>query len=354
MVRTTVVVLLALWALVPVPLEADPPDASSDSAPDDGAPQDSAPEDFRPRVLGLQDELKAHAEPPLEEGPGRVLYKAWKSDLKSRSKRFASKGKELARESLWIIDEDTGAWVAVAPQDPDKWGTAVRRFASLYTELGGGLKNYGKVQISPERALRAWDRKYPEPRYTGLTPAGVTLVRLRRRAAHLRRQGLPVPYSLRRQIDYYVILEHEEIELRREARRRWQADRRAAHARIRAEYAETRVLVEAQRDVLREQMKSLRALVADLQQVEEQRLEVLVAVFPPRDAVHAAGKRFLGLMASGRKKARRFDDERTSRYGLILRQNWLVQRSHLLRAIKSSERSAAKAAEAARAEDAGK
>ena len=317
-------------------LWADPPSAEEE-ARDDGA---DAVVDFMPRMLDLYEQMQAHANPPREEGPERVLYRAWKADIKPRSRGLASKAKELTRESLWEMDEDAGAAVRVKPKH---WGSALRRMTSLYTALGAAHKNYGKVTISPERAILLWDRKYPEPRLSGLTPAGIHLVRLRRQLVYLHGQGLPIPSWLIREIERYVILQSEEYELRREAHRRWVEDRRAAHLAIRARYAETRVLVENQRDILSDQMTALRVLMGDMQAVEERRLRAFADGYPDGDPVHAAAKRYLKKMASARKRGIRFSDARTSRYGLLVRQKWMVPRSHLLGAFKSADRRAAEA-----------
>ena len=307
---------------------------------EDEAPtaDDREPTDFMPRVLDFVDRMKAYREPPLEEGPGRVLYKAWAADLKTRSKRLESKSKELTRDSWWVMDETTGAATAIQPKH---WGAIVRKFGALYTQLGGGLKNYGKVRVSPDHELRLWDKRNPEPRTTGLTPAGHTLLRLRERVRWLRAQGLPIPRHLIREIDRYIILQSEEIELRREAHRRWVDERDRAHKEIRARYAETRVLIEHQREQLAEEMQVLRELMADLQEVEENRLRVLVLVHPEDDPVQASAKKYFKTMVQGRKAAERFDDSRTARYGSLLNQKWTAPRKHLLTAIKKAEKRAA-------------
>jgi hypothetical protein len=152
-----------------------------------------------------------------------------------------------------------------------------------------------------------------------------------------------------REIDRYVILQAQEIELRREAYRRWEEDRRRAHLEIRARYAEARVLVEASRDELAAEMQVLRALTADLQLVEEERLRALVSSFPERDPVHASAKKYFKTMVQGRKAALRFSDPRTSRYGTLLNQKWTAPRKHLLTAIKKAERREAEAEEAEKA-----
>lgn len=311
-------------ALIALPLTASAEDAPT-----------SRTADFMPRVLALQEAMEAHGEPPSDEGPGRILYKAWKADLKSRSKRLVSKTKSVARESLWEFDEAEGGAVRIKPK---QWGPAVRKIASLYTELGAGHKHYGKVRVSPDYAIRLWDKSHPAPRLTGLTSAGGALLRLRRRARYLRSQGLPVPWTLLREIDRYIILESEEIELRRLAYQRWEEERRRAHIEIRARYAEARVLIQAERETLAEEMGALRSLTADLQLVEEERLRVLVAGFPEADPLHASARKSLKIMLQGRKKAARFKDERTSRYGSLLNQKWTVPRGHLLAAVAKAEK----------------
>ena len=319
------------------PPEEEPPAESA---------ADRATVDFMPRVTAILEEMQAYTEPPIDEGPGRVLYLAWKSDIKTRSRGLVTRAKELTRESYWDFDEQEGGATRVTPK---QWGPFVRKVASLYTQLGAVWKNYGKDRISPDRAIRIWDKEHPEPRLTGLTPAGQTLLRLRRRIQYLRAQGLPVPRRLFYEIDRYVILQSEEIELRREAHRRWLEDRRLAHEEIRARYAEARVLISDQRARLAEQMKTLRVLMSDLQRVEEDRLRSLLPGFPEEDPVHASARKWLEKMVQGRQAALRFNKERTSGYGAMLNQKWTAPRTHLRTAMKKADKRRQEAAEAAQA-----
>lgn len=334
----TPLLLFAALILLPAPLRADPPPKK-----EEGREQAATALDFMPLVLGLKEEMEQHKKRPLEDGPGGELYTAWKLNVKRRAPRMAAKATELARSSFWEFDEQGEAALRLKEQ---QWGPAVRRLGTIYTDLGGAAKGYDKVTVSPDRAIALWDRRHPPPATTGLTPAGVLLRRVRAEIAAYRLLKKIVPGWLLRELDRLILRERVEIAARVEARRRWEEDRTRAHEEIRARVEATRALVEQQQALLLGQMESLRALTAALQEAEEQRLEQSLDAFPPDDPVHAATKEHFLEMRQGRLQAERFSDPRTSRWGGLLRQGWMVPRAKVLKEVEKAEKRAAASSQA--------
>ena len=293
------------------------------------------PENLLARAIAFEAEMKKHAEPPVDEGPDRVLYFAWKKNVKPRAKKLASRAHDLTKDSLWAFDDESGVATHVGPKH---WTRMVSLLGKLYTELGAALKNYDKTLVSPDVAIREWDRRHPEPRLHGLTPAGHHLAKIKIKIKKLKILGKPIPVTLTYQYNHYSTLAAQEVELRREAHRRWREDRRQAHLDIRARHAEMKVYLDAHRQVLVDQMGAVRQYAADLMRAEEDRLRAVAASYPERDKVHADAKRLLKEMAKGRQRVLAFADARTSRWGTLIRQKWMKFRGYLVRDIKNAER----------------
>jgi hypothetical protein len=327
--------LVALW--IAAPLQADPPPEPADAQDGEKA---ATVLDFMPLVVGLKEELEQHKKPPAVDGPGGELHAGWRSSVKRRAPRIAAKAKELTRSSLWEFDEKGTAALRLKES---QWGPAIRRLAAMYTELGGASKGFDDITVSADRAIALWDRRNPPPVTTGLTPAGVLLRRVRAEIAAYRLLKKIVPGWLLRELDRLILRERVEIAARVEARRRWEEDRARAHAEIQERVEATRVLVEQQQALFDGQMESVRALTAALQDVEEARLKARVDAFSPDDPIHGATQELFPKMARGRVEAERFNDPRTSRWGSLLRQGWMVPRAKILREIAKAEKRAAAA-----------
>ncbi len=314
-----------------VPPKKAPPEEEPEPDRDAGAP------DFLPLAIELHEAMLDHKKRPLEDGPGGELRGAWKSHVKSRAARLASRAADLKRSSMWQFDAEGSVALHLKAT---QWSAAVRRLAGLYTDLGAAAGGYGKIGVSPDRALARWDRSNPAPATTGLTPAGVLLRQVRAEIAAFRLLQKIVPRLLLRELERLIRREQVEIVERVEARRRWREDRARAHAEIRAQVAATRALIQDQQARLTSQLAFVRALTAAMQEAEEKRLRAALREHASDAALLTEAQGLLAKMRTGRTNGLSFQDARTSRWGSIVRQRWLVPRTTLLGLLSKAERAA--------------
>ncbi len=293
------------------------------------------PVDIVAMVEELADEVRASTRRPRDGGHDDKLHEAWKLHVSKKARRMVARPRDLAKDHLWIVPEgkSAAAWLK-----PSQWSGAVKRLAGLYTELGTAAQKYGRVNVSGTKAVRQWDRNNPPPKMKGLTPAGVQRVRVERLIDDCIRAGEVVPTYLRRDLASLIALEAAEIREREERYERWKKDKVDARKAIEADVQGTKDALRAQRDVFYAQMKKTRELCAAMQVLEEKRMRGELDALPEDDPVHTSSAKHLSDMEKGRKKALRDSSSRTSKWGTLVRQGWMVPRNRLKSSIGAAKR----------------
>ncbi len=331
--------ILHVWVLLVLILAAWPAPALAE--PEEEPP----PTDVRDPLFDVQDSLKGYAEEPDKHEARGAIHRVWRSRVKSRVKRMRNRIKEMLADKRWFFTED-GALALMLMAD--SWSTFVRHAAGLHTELGGIPAGYDSIDMSPDAALRAWDRAHPEPSLYGPTASEHKLKQLQAKIKIKIVNGkVKVSAHWQLQINYLK----QQIEIERAARierhRIWKEERALARAEILARIHDAKEEIEAARLAVLDDMRTLRTGVAAAQQAEEERLAERVAAFPEVEDLQALAKKALAEMAKGRMKALRFNEDKLSKYGSMLRGDWMRHRSKLILRIKRAHRDAEKAAAAA-------
>lgn len=339
--------LLILGGLLCPQVRADPPSPAAE----DGKAASAGREDLIALVESLREDMEPYQERPDWPGHDGKFHEAWFLNMKRRAARMRARPKEMAKENLWIYEEDAeqASWLK-----PDQWSGAVRRLSSLYTELGTVQTGYRKVKVKPDAAYRRWDKQNPEPSLRGLTSAGYEIQRLNRLLAQYRYDGWVWPRRLAQELARWIVLEAEEIRQREERHRQWQAERKKARLAILESVRNTQAALVEQGAVFSDQMAKVRAICAAMQVAEEGRLRSVLGKLPTEDPVQAEAAKRLKEMKKGRRKALAYSGSRTTEWGKLIRQGWTVPRTKLLSAIKKYEQRVKKAARLAAEEADGK
>lgn len=314
-----------------------PPAAGGEALPGEGPAPDAAAGpgaeddgfDFRAFHRNLEAQLLHQAVPPRRTATDHGLHDIWSAVLKPRMPRMKQAVREMGRDTRWAIDPETGRAVGIAE---DAWPRVVREAASLYASLGGSLEAYLKTNVritSPFGLGLDAPAQGVSPSYP-IESLGVLAYE---RALHRRLHGAHVVWADELHA-YRALMARLQIELLR----REEAWRRAEVARQRAdilqEAAQGYEAALAQRvDELGVLMLSLRTLVGTLQAVEEDRLRTLVATAPVDDATREGLQAAVLSLRTGRLAARDHADDNWSRYGSLLRADWLAPRARLLKAL---------------------
>jgi hypothetical protein len=335
-------VVFALGLLGAVPARAAPPapppapNAKLQPEPKPKPEGATVPEgDFRlalGRVQGAVAELKRK---PSEAGLYGRREEVWHRYARPRASRLAGQLQRLARASLWVRAKPDGPAVAL---DPEAWGPLVRGVSSVFASLSTIEGHYRKVRVDGRSARATWLQRHPGPEPIGPTASEPDLAAIN---AVIRRyvvQGNPVPATVLAERDRLAAVVAEEQRLAREQKRREYEQRReqAYHA-IEAHVLRTRTLLRDDVKGMGDQLGRLRALVAAAQEIEERRLQGLVARARAAGGTVPDAEELLAALAEGRAAALAFDDERGSRYGSLLRQKWLVPRGKLLKALEHAQ-----------------
>jgi len=283
---------------------------------------------------GLRADLDARTSAPFDAGHDGALRTAWRDLLRRRIGNMRRRVKDLADEKDWVVE---AASRTVRGLEPGKWTSFVRTLATLHTELGTCADGYRGTRVDGRRSERAWLRRYPGPEPIGIVPSAAALAEVDRAIRALQIQGLDVPYSLwqARERLRLAVLEEERL-AREEKRREYDERKAAAFDAIRRDVDDTRNRLAGEAETFARGQRSLRALMATAQRIEEDRLQAMLDVLPDDAERDARADELLKSMRAGREKALDFDGKPLSRYGSLVEKGWMVPRAALLRLIEAA------------------
>lgn len=299
--------------------------------------------DFRAALDALADGLGAFERPPADPGLYETHEETWKRYAKPRIKRMLSRLDRVDAPKHWEVEAD-----APALRVPDElWSPLVRQLASLYTELGSMRSRYAKVRLTARTAQRAWLRRFPGPEPIGRVPSRDALEDLDATILRYHARGEAVPLRLlSARNSVAAAVAREEAAERARKRAEYEHRKRQAFDAIDVEVAATHGALRADVDAIAAQQRAVRELVAAGQRIEETRLKALVEATPNTGGHLDDASKWLAEMAAGRIEARGFDDDRSARWGSLVRQQWMVRRTKLLAAVAKAVKAAEEAKEA--------
>lgn len=278
-------------------------------------------------VRRLQKQIEGHAVPPPRSATDRALYDAWTAILKPRAARMAGRLKRLAAPKRWTY-ADGGNWIEHL--DPGEWSRAVREMASLYTELGGALKQYDSFTVRykplPGAPAGPPDAFVLDRAIAFLERMEATFAKRRALGGVIWQDELRHYWTLVRHVDAELALYHQRL-------RKWEeaiADLEELQEKIFAG-------LEMKRRSLDLQMLSVRTLMSALQAAEEARLQRAVDDLPEEMRTEPAAR--LAALRGARRQAEGHRKE-PSRYGATLRQKWLIARRAVLSELKKAAQTA--------------
>jgi len=332
--------LAASWLGPTAPAAADPPaQPKAKAKAEAGTKGPKVPAGgYLPTLRRLGVDLERAGARPTD-GFGGLRFAAWKLYQKPRTGRMRRRLETMAQAGRWTMDGKDRA-VAVAATG---WSPMVRSVSAFFSEIGTIQAGYAKVKVSPDRAIRSWIRRHPRPEPVGRVPSEDALDRINGDIRLAIVRGYVVPTSWYVERDRLLrIVAAERAAARERNRLAYVALRRETIEGLTRRAEQTRRALRDDGAALDGVMKALRALIADLQTLEQRRLEARVAEAPGDEAWRKKAAQLLKRVERGRRAGGAFSDPRPSRYGSLLRQQWLLPRDKLLAWIKKAERAAAR------------
>lgn len=285
--------------------------------------------DFRDFLVKLRRSLAEYEIAPPRNNYDYAQHDAWKSILKPRAISMRRRAEKLMDQKYWVIDPATGHAVGVKPK---YWNFVVREVAGLFSELGGALKQYHTVRLRITRPTGYGFMRH-DPHRPGITynpwggfnryPWGRGL----RRRGWNPRGWIGWGGELTSYYGWWGRYNYAWSRWDRYYRFRRLARKKVKELKERNEQA-----FEDRRLGITMQLLSVRALTATLMAIEENRIRLLIAKLPRGDQMKAL--EWAETMRQARFEAERFESDRFSNWGGILRRKWLAPRTKLLKYLK--------------------
>jgi NADH dehydrogenase/NADH:ubiquinone oxidoreductase subunit G len=215
----------------------------------------------------------------------------------------------------------------------------VRAVAALYAELGTIVARYDDVKVDGDHAWAVWLHRNPRPDPIGPTASEPALAEITALIARAIRQGYEVPARYYTERNRLAALVAEEQRIAREQKRaEYEARKHDAREAIAAQVANTKSLLAADMAVMSGQQRRLQGILAAAQSLEEGAMKKQIAALAAEGKPVEDADALLAKLAKGRSQGLAFRDARSSRFGNLVRQGWMVPRGKLLEAIDRAAR----------------
>lgn len=315
--------LVAVFAASPFVLADDDPSAAPGAMPPEmpeGREAFLTPVE-RPDLIEtmrrLHRSLESYETPPPSTRDITALRDAWNAILKPRAKTMTRRVEKWLDRKRWLYLDGEDTPYAL---QPDQWRMFTRDMASLAAELAGSYKQYGTVKLKPKEAGLGTTRIYNPPRiatYGYGYPVLYGGLRDRQAAAsRLGRYDSGSYWHLLNRFNYAWDWGYNSLV----ERQRYWRQREQATVQM---FEDLRTELNATRDSLGANLLGMQALVAAMQNQEEERInDDCIPCKTKDETLVKMAETALDGMHDARLEAEVYQGRSTSGYSTLLRK-WL-------------------------------